>query len=339
MLITKGTRDEGYFWAARHKEKQMRRNLRELEKRSKPRVDLKQRTMEDFFAAASSSVDEKPIEEDKVLNESGLDELSIFSDEALSKLEAEIETGEISEKIAPSEDELSALQIFKTASNEEPSKDQEIKIFVDTRESKSGIAKELVELGIKIDLQQLEIAAYILSSRVGVERKDVADLSQSIIDGRLFPQLIALKRNYEKPILIIEGETLYGHRALNPEAIRGAISSIVINFDIGLIWSRNPKDTARFLRNIAKREQLQADKTPLIRTEKAPTDPSELLEFIVAGFPKINTVLARRILNKFGSLENFFNASSDELQELKGIGKKMAKEILEIIKMEYKPED
>ncbi len=339
VLITKGTRDEGYFWAARHKERQMKRNLRDLEKIRKPQIDLQQRTMEDFFAAASSSNDEKPIEEDKVLDEGGLDDLSIFSDEALSKLEVEAETGEITEIIEPSENEFSALLDFKTTSDDKPTKDQQIKIFVDTRESKSGIAKELTELGVKIDLQQLEIADYILSSRVGVERKDVADLSQSIIDGRLFPQLIALKRNYEKPILIIEGETLYGHRALNPEAIRGAISSIVINFDIGLIWSRNPKDTARFLRNIAKREQLQSDKTPLIRNEKAPTDPALLLEFIVAGFPKINTVLARRILKKFDSLENFFNASAEELQELKGIGKKMAKEILEIIKMKYQPED
>lgn len=338
VLITKGTRDEGYFWAARHKEKQMKRNLRELGKLSKTQIDLQQRTMEDFFAA--SSTDEKPIEEDKVIDEGRIDdELSVFSDEALSKLEAEVETGKISETIEASENELQALQDFNSISNDKPSKNQEIKIFVDTRESKSGIAKELTELGVKIDLQQLEIADYILSSRVGVERKDVADFSQSIIDGRLFPQLIALKRNYEKPILIIEGDTLYGHRALNPEAIRGAISSIVINFDVGLIWSRNPKDTARFLRNIAKKEQLQSDKTPLIRTEKAPTDPSELLEFIVAGFPKINTVLAKRILNKFGSLENFFNASVEELQELKGIGKKMAKEIQEIIKMKYNSEN
>ena len=202
VLITKGTRDEGYFWAARHKERQMKRNLRDLEKIRKPQIDLQQRTMEDFFAAASSSNDEKPIEEDKVLDEGGLDDLSIFSDEALSKLEVEAETGEITEIIEPSENEFSALLDFKTTSDDKPTKDQQIKIFVDTRESKSGIAKELTELGVKIDLQQLEIADYILSSRVGVERKDVADLSQSIIDGRLFPQLIALKRNYEKPILI-----------------------------------------------------------------------------------------------------------------------------------------
>ncbi len=338
VLITKGTRDEGYFWAARHKERQMKRNLRDLEKLRKPQIDLQQRTMEDFFAAASSS-DEKPIEEDKVVVEEGLDDLSIFSDEALCILENDVETSKVSETIEPTKNELSALEDFKTLSDDTTTKGQEIKIFVDTRESKSGIAKELIELGVKIDLQQLEIADYILSSRVGVERKDVADLSQSIIDGRLFPQLIALKRNYEKPILIIEGDTLYGHRALNPEAIRGAISSIVVNYDIGLIWSRNPKDTARFLRNIAKREQIHSDKTPLIRTEKAPTDPAELLEFIVAGFPKINTVLARRILNKFASLENFFNASAEELQELKGIGKKMSNEILEIIKMKYQPED
>ncbi|MFW9922815.1 MAG: ERCC4 domain-containing protein, partial [Candidatus Thorarchaeota archaeon] len=143
------------------------------------------------------------------------------------------------------------------------------------------------------------------------------------------------KQNYPLPILIIEGESLYGHRALNPEAIRGAIASITINFDIRIIWTRNTKDTARYLRNIAKREQITSDKTPTIRSEKTPIDTSELLEFIVAGFPKINTVLAKRILAKFGSLEKFFAASIDEIQEIKGIGKKIAEEIKEIIQAEY----
>lgn len=333
VLITKGTRDEGYFWASRHKERQMKQNLRELEKYNKKSIDLQQRTMEDFFAAASDQ--DTNIEEDAVFEgENDFEEFSILSDEALSRIEEEIE-GKSEPTFVPTSQETNVVKSFAKCEESEALTDQIIKIVVDTRESKSGIAKELVDLDVKVELQQLNVADYILSSRVGVERKDVTDFSQSIIDGRLFPQLISLKRNYPIPILILEGETLYGQRALNPEAIRGAIASITINLDIKVIWTRSTKDTARFLRIIAKREQQKSDNKPTIRTEKAPVDTTELQEFIVAGFPNINAVLAKRILKKFGSLENFFNASFEDLQNIKGIGKKIALEIKELIEKEY----
>lgn len=335
VLITKGTRDEGYFWAARRKERQMKRNLRELEKYGKQAIDTKQRSMEDFFAAAT---DDAEIEEDKVSEDTPFDELTILSDEALSKLEEEIESDTSQSVPQLTDSEHDNIDKF-FAEDEDSTTSDKVKIIIDSREGKSGIAKELSQLDVEIDLQQISVGDYILSSRVGVERKDVADFSQSIIDGRLFPQLIALKRSYPVPLLILEGETLYGHRAINPEAIRGAISTITLNFDIRIIWSRSTKDTARFLRNIANREQRKSDRTPSIRTEKAPIETSELLEFIIAGFPNINAVLARRILDKFGSLENFFNASVEEIQEIKGIGKKIALEIKELLVVTYKSEE
>ena len=334
VLITKGTRDEGYFWAARRKERQMKRNLKELEKYGKQAIDTQQRTMEDFFAAATNS---NEIEEDIVSDGVPLDELSILSDEALSKIEAEIESKSIESVPQLTDSELAKIDRF--FEEDTTSVSDKVKIIIDARESKSGIAKELTRMDIEIDLQQITVGDFVLSSRVGVERKDVADFSQSIIDGRLFPQLIALKRNYSVPLLIIEGETLYGHRALNPEAIRGAISSITLNFDIRIIWSRSTKDTARYLYNIAKREQRKSDRAPSIRTDKAPIDTSELLEFIVAGFPNINAVLAKRILDKFGTLENFFNASVEDIQEIKGIGKKIALEIKELLTTSYESID
>ncbi|HUT81566.1 MAG TPA: DEAD/DEAH box helicase [Candidatus Bathyarchaeia archaeon] len=335
VLMTKGTRDEGYFWAARHKERHMRQNLHELEKFNKQRIDAQQRSIEDFFAAGTV---EESIEEDIVYSDQPVDDLEIFSDEALSKMEEDIEKGKKSEEqIIPDKEKEQIKRVF-TENENEAATDSKIRILVDTRESKSGIAKELSEMDdVDIEFHQLTVGDFVVSSRVCVERKDVADFSQSIIDGRLFSQLIALKQNYLVPLLIIEGESLYGHKALNPEAIRGAIASITLNFDIRIIWTRNVKDTAKFLRTLAKREQQQVDRTPLIRTEKTPIDPSELLEFIVAGFPNINTVLAKRILEKFSTLERFFNAKIEDLQEIKGIGKKMAQEIIDLINYKYEP--
>ncbi|RLI67464.1 hypothetical protein DRO91_10165, partial [Candidatus Heimdallarchaeota archaeon] len=108
---------------------------------------------------------------------------------------------------------------------------------------------------------------------------------------------------------------------------------------IRVIWTRSMKDTARYLRSIALKEQSKVERKPQIRSEKVPLQTSRLLEFIVAGFPNINTTLAKRLLEKFGSLEAFFNASIDELRDVKGIGKKIAEEIKALITASYESSD
>ena len=100
---------------------------------------------------------------------------------------------------------------LKLESRKEPTlekffKDEEkVKVYADHREKGSGVIKQLIDLDIQLELEQLEFADYILSSRVGVEYKTVQDFAQSIIDGRLMDQLRELKRNFQRPIIIIEG--------------------------------------------------------------------------------------------------------------------------------------
>ncbi len=87
------------------------------------------------------------------------------------------------------------------------------KVIVDNRESKE-IIKELIKEEIEVERKQLETADYILQTKninneiqnVGIERKTINDLLNSIIDKRLINQLIILKENFDIPLLIIEGE-------------------------------------------------------------------------------------------------------------------------------------
>jgi len=83
---------------------------------------------------------------------------------------------------------------------------EDIKVIVDHREKGSAVIKELIELGVKIHLEKLENADYLLSSRVGVEFKRTEDFVNSLIDGRLLQQMRELKENFERPLVIVEGE-------------------------------------------------------------------------------------------------------------------------------------
>jgi len=212
---------------------------------------------------------------------------------------------------------------------------EKVTIIVDSREAGSPIIKELSKFDVKIDLENLKIGDFILSDRVAVEKKTTEDFTSSIIDGRLFTQVMNLKSTYQMPIVLVEGETLYSAREVRREAVMGALVSVLIDYDVPIVWMRTPPETALFLFSIARREQLKERREPKIRAETKPATLSESQEFIIAGLPHVDRVLARRLLKTFGSVERVFSASEEELQKVEGIGKKISETIRKIVSSKY----
>ncbi len=210
-----------------------------------------------------------------------------------------------------------------------------ISIVVDTRELSSSVVRELLALGVVSKPRKLEVGDYVLSSRVCVERKTTEDFLESIIDGRLFEQAIMLRRSYAKPVMIIEGNSIYTARNIPPQAIRGALAAIAIDLGIPIFFTDSESETAALIAAIAKREQEEGGRYVEIRGEKRTATLKEQQEFIVAGLPNINTTLARRLLKEFGSVERVFTADKEELERVHGIGEKIAEEIRRVVTSPY----
>ncbi|MBS7644085.1 DEAD/DEAH box helicase [Candidatus Bathyarchaeota archaeon] len=208
-------------------------------------------------------------------------------------------------------------------------------VYVDSREGPSQVVKELMKIGVNAKLVTLAVGDYVVSERVAVERKTVDDFASSIIDRRLFQQLKELKEKYELPLLLIEGEELYSARNISSEAIRGAISSILVDFSIPIIWTKNSRDSALMLSTLARREQTQREVSIPIRSEKKPLTITEQQEYLIAGLPNINRTLAKRLLRHFGTAEKVFTASKDELKKVPGIGEKIASKIRTLLSEKY----
>ncbi|MFW9965817.1 MAG: DEAD/DEAH box helicase [Candidatus Thorarchaeota archaeon] len=213
--------------------------------------------------------------------------------------------------------------------------DDTIKMIVDSRELPTAVARELTRLDVEISGESLQIGDYIVSEDVAIERKESGDFIQSLIDGRLFVQLTALRSSYRRPVLIIEGEQLIGLRAVNPASIYGALASIAIRIQIPILWTRNAEETANVLYRLAHLEQVAAKKTLRTRSGDARGTDAEALEYILSGFPGVDTVISRAILSEFGTLEGVFSASEKELQSVKGVGKKIAGRIRRLLTTKY----
>ncbi|TXT56611.1 MAG: ATP-dependent RNA helicase DeaD [Candidatus Thorarchaeota archaeon] len=245
------------------------------------------------------------------------------SDDSQTSLEDFVQDTE--EGVAPGDTPLS------------PSKrEDKITVIVDSRELSTGVARELARLGVVMKGESLEIGDYIVSEDVAIERKESNDFIQSMIDGRLFPQLSNLRSAYRRPVLIIEGEQIIGLRAVNPASIYGALASIAIKIQIPILWTRNAEETAQILYRLAHMEQVQEKKTLRTRTGEMGSSDAETLEYILSGFPGVDTVTSRAILSEFGTLEYIFNADKKELQKVKGVGPKIAETIRRLLTAKYR---
>jgi Fanconi anemia group M protein len=214
-------------------------------------------------------------------------------------------------------------------------KDKQPVVYVDHRESKSGVVRELSNLGVNIKTSTLTVADYQLSTDVAVERKSARDFAGSIIDKRIYKQARELVLNFKKPLLIVEGENIYSG-GLHPNAIRGALASLAVDFEIPIIPTRSPEDTAAMIYRLAVREQEKTIKEISLRTERKPLSLQEHQIFIIESLPNVGPVTARKLLEKFKTVKNVILASEEELTEVEGIGIIIAQKIREVITSRFK---
>lgn len=271
VLITNGTRDEGYYWASINKERRMKRQL----------------------------IDPEVLEE--------------LNSNAIERMENE-----------------KRVKVLNPA----PKKEELPVVFADTREGNSKVIRHLSEMEIDVKVQAMAVGDYQVSDEVVIERKTAKDFVDSIVDKRLFKQARSLMEEFKRPLIILEGDDLY-NGMINPNAIRGSIASIALDFGISIIPTRNAQDTAAMIKRIAIREQ-SGEKTPIqIRTDKKPVNLWEQQLFIIESLPNIGPVNAKNLLEHFGTVANIINASESQLQEVEGIGKKTAANIRKVVDSKY----
>lgn len=217
------------------------------------------------------------------------------------------------------------------------SDEKKIKIFADYREKGSSTIKTLLDANVDLKLEMLQTADYVVSDRVAIELKKVPDFVDSLIDGRLLPQIKALKQNYYRPLIILEGtEDIYTVRNVHPNAIRGMLATIAISFGIPILYTKNEEETAALLLAIAKREQEEGSREFSLHGDRKPLTLAEQQEYIVSALPNVGPSLAKELLKQLKTVKNVMNATHEELQKIEGVGEKISARIKETVEGEYK---
>lgn len=206
-------------------------------------------------------------------------------------------------------------------------------ITVDDRELNSKVVEHLSSGGAVIRLERMLYGDYA-TGRIVIERKTTRDFVDTLIERNLLEQIRLMAANSEKPVMIIEGESLYGERDLHPNAIRGALAAISINFSVPIFMTANAQETADLLMVLARREadgehgERQAQK-------RSYGNVAATLEAIIGSYPDIGPKYARALLKEFGSVQGVVNADADALLKVVGIGEKKAKQVYDLSRQPY----
>jgi len=369
VLLAEDTRDEAYFWKARNDQKRMKSELRSLksitgeieselstqsqvaEFEESPEDTAKDDAAEtetdpDDGRGSQSDAGDGDAERSETVSESAESEpdgqagLDAFAgapggsdaDEGSnggSDADEGSDTGSDSADRAEPDGELA------TASPD----DETVEVVVDQRELDAAIAKDLSrQEGITTRLETLAVGDYVLSDRVVVERKTVADFLDTLTgddERSLFEQLTDATRYYAKPVVVVEGEDLYGERSVHPNAIRGALASIAVDFGASVLRTSDEDETRALMETIATREQEDEDRTVSVHGEKSSKTLAEQQEYVVASVAEVGPVTAESLLAELGSVQAVMTADAADLQAAEGVGEVTAERIREVVGSDY----
>lgn len=214
-----------------------------------------------------------------------------------------------------------------------------LRIEIDNRERNHDLLAKLRLLeNLEVTTTRLETGDFRIDDSVLIERKTAADFAASLIDGRLFSQASRIVQSPLRPAYIIEGNTKdWKALKLKRPALQGALISLMLIFDIPVLRSNGPEETARLLfyagQQLIRARTGERIPTRQIKAKRRSTRQRRVLQ----SLPGIGPDRAKRLLEHFGSVRACLAAEPDQLAAINGIGPTTARRIIETVEEDSSP--
>jgi DNA excision repair protein ERCC-4 len=115
------------------------------------------------------------------------------------------------------------------------------------------IREAMLELDCDLRIRTMDIADYVVSNEIGIERKRGDDLTASICDNRFFTQLNMLSQHFKKPLIILENPNkMFSQQGVYEASIYGAIMYAAFKLGVSLLPTKNEEESAFLIWNIAR---------------------------------------------------------------------------------------
>ncbi|WVQ73869.1 hypothetical protein IAR50_003450 [Cryptococcus sp. DSM 104548] len=229
----------------------------------------------------------------------------------------------------------------------------ESRIIVDLREIGALLPSLIDAAGIKVIPCALTVGDYILSPKMCVERKSLADLEGSLNNGRLHTQCEQMTAHYETCILLIEfDEDKFGMRTkedarreaagrpntatanTNPDEpwrndtfyIQAKLVLLTLHFPrLKIIWSSSPQETVRILSDLKLNHDEPDEATAMLKG----SSEGEQGGALKSGVENAAAVeMLRSIPGVTGGNLRYVMSKVESIREMVGMSRKQLKEVL-----------
>jgi Fanconi anemia group M protein len=209
---------------------------------------------------------------------------------------------------------------------------QVVDIIADSREGDSETFAVLkARPGVALTVTTLKYGDYSVAGQLSFERKSAEDLGRSIIDGRLFRQMAALRRHAERPVLLVEGLQPFSAPSGVPwHAVRGALVSVAVVFGVPILSAEGPEESVEIM-VVSARQLARTTSLAHVRPGYRPKGWRRRALFILQGLPGVGPGRAGALLDSMGSVAAVMAADAERLAGVGGIGSGVSASILKAI--------
>jgi ERCC4-type nuclease len=204
----------------------------------------------------------------------------------------------------------------------------QIRIVADDREAAGGVVGGLKErTDVTLEIRRLRCGDYLVEDDFVVERKTLRDFATSVVDGRLFRQASAMSRNGRRGILILEGTAATaGELGLSREALQGALITVGVFHGLAVLRSAHAAETVRLLTYLGDQAaRVASDSAPRHGTRPKGKRARQL--HILQSLPGIGPARAKRLLERYRTVEKIATIPANELAVIDGIGQATATKV------------
>ena len=205
-------------------------------------------------------------------------------------------------------------------------------ILIDSREI-SGAQDLVSELrfkhGLNTAVRQLPACDYIVSNRMGIERKIVSDFTNGSNRVKLIDRMRHLSQIFERPILIIEkdrvkpGEKEIKQPLLKNKYVEATLAALAQTL-VRLFYTETQKDTAVIIAGLAELEKRKG----MVISVKVDLnlEQEQMLKFYLT-LPQISYITALNLMHGFRNIGEFLRSTVSVIAKKGKILEAKAKEI------------
>ncbi|MDH4123476.1 MAG: helicase-related protein, partial [Thermoplasmata archaeon] len=187
----------------------------------------------------------------------------------------------------------------------------------------SEVMLDLRKIGIEFDELSGRSTDFVIGNDIAIIKESIDDFLSDIDKPALLSKIATLKERYRRPFMIVEGKSIKKTGIADKLPVYDILVELVKELRIPVIATNSPSDTAAFLASLVKAEMTKKEG----ERRKAPDQLEQYQIRMIQGLPNVTSVLAERLLERFGSVQAVMSASTNKLMEVDGVGKSIAEGI------------